>query len=145
MYRVRSRCVRRSAKSFSDTPKFFASTDFGVCANQSEIRKVESSEKPPSSNTRRNSHPSANPWISLENSVDSSWLSASSSENYYRRNHNEGEGQDNDAYGLGFVEEVSLLEVEVVLVVPVEPPSSKQDAQSRNDNHGSPKPREFSP
>ena len=53
--------------------------------------------KPPSSNTRRNSHPSANPWIGLENSVDSSWLSASSSENYYRRNHDEGEGQDNDA------------------------------------------------
>ena len=50
----------------SGTPKFFASTSLGVCANQSVIRKVESSEKFPSSNTSRNSQPSSgpsSPWI----------------------------------------------------------------------------------
>src|SRR2546422_5573892 len=128
MYRVRSRSVGRLVKSFSDTPKFFASTDFGVCANQSEIRKVESSEKPPSSNTRRNSHPSVNPGIGLENSVDSSWLSASSSENYYRCDQDEGAGQDHEAYRLRIADEVSLLEVDVVLIFSKEPPRSIQDA-----------------
>lgn len=34
-----------------------------MCANQSVIRKVESSEELPSSKTRRNSQPSSNTWI----------------------------------------------------------------------------------
>ena len=54
----------RSRKAASGRPKFLASTGRGVRANQSVMRNVESSEKPPSSNTRRNSHPSSpTPWI----------------------------------------------------------------------------------
>src|ERR1700730_7392151 len=46
------------------TPKFLASTSGGVCLIQSLSRKVLSSSKSPSSNTRRNSAPSGpRPWI----------------------------------------------------------------------------------
>src|SRR5208337_1714641 len=49
------------AKQASGTPKFFASTSFGVWANHSVISIVWSSEKFPLSKTRRNSHPPSSP------------------------------------------------------------------------------------
>jgi len=50
-------------KTSGATRKFSASTDLGVWAIQSVSRKVESSEKLPSSNTRRNSVPlGLRPW-----------------------------------------------------------------------------------
>jgi hypothetical protein len=51
------------AKALSGTPKFAASTSFGVCANQSVIVKVSNSEKLPSSKTSKNSQPSSSPYI----------------------------------------------------------------------------------
>src|SRR5712671_3274458 len=51
-------------RAFSGKSKFLDNTDGGVCANQSEIRKVLSSENEPSSNTSKNSQPSGpKPWI----------------------------------------------------------------------------------
>ena len=46
------------------TPKLAESTSWGVCAIQSVSSTVSYSEKAPSSNTSRNSHPSGpSPWI----------------------------------------------------------------------------------
>src|SRR5437868_11523704 len=51
-------------RALTGSPKFFDSTDGGVRLTQSERRKVLSSEKLPSSNTKINSQPScSNPWI----------------------------------------------------------------------------------
>ena len=56
--------VGRCPNSFAGTPKFLPSTSVGMCLNQSLSRNVPSSSKSPSSNTRRNSHPSGpRPWI----------------------------------------------------------------------------------
>src|SRR5260370_31495482 len=47
------------AKDDPETPKFLDSTSFGVCLNQSLSRKVLSSSKSPSSDTKSNAQPSA--------------------------------------------------------------------------------------
>lgn len=50
--------IRSNAWKLPGRPKFFAITSIGTCASQSVSINVESSEKDPSSNMRRNSAPS---------------------------------------------------------------------------------------
>jgi len=66
-------------------------------------------------------------------------VSASPFQNYYRGDHDEDDGQNDEAYRLRIADEVSLLEVGVILVFPIEPPRSVHNAQGRDDNHGHPK------
>src|SRR6266702_4614980 len=60
----------------------------------------------------------------LENSVNNSGLSASSPKNNCRCDKDEGDGQDNESYGLRIADQVSLLAVDVVLILTKESPRS---------------------
>ena len=55
--------IRSNACKSPDRPKFFAITSVGTCASQSVSKNVDSSEKDPVSNMRRNSAPSG--WVSF--------------------------------------------------------------------------------